>query len=166
MATARIVDYDRGRAATGLPPEHAAMTARAAGPNNFASFAQFIPLCAGVEAELIDKLRNGGGVPYSSYPWFHAAMADVSGSISDAGLVEGTLPLIPCAIERLQSGVTVADIGCGAGHAVKLMAKAFPNSQFVGIDFSDKALAVGRAERVLGPDQCDLHRPTCRQADR
>jgi 2-polyprenyl-3-methyl-5-hydroxy-6-metoxy-1,4-benzoquinol methylase len=146
MVMARIVDYDSGRCGYRLPPEHAAMTTRAAGPNNFASFAQMVPLCAGVEAELVDKFRNGGGVPYSSYPRFHAAMADVSNCVFDAALVDATLPLVPGAVERLEAGITVADVGCGSGHAVNVMAKAFPNSQFVGIDFSDEALATGRAE--------------------
>ena len=40
----------------------------------------------------------------------------------------------------------MADIGTGSGHAINVMAKAFPASRFTGIDFSDEGLAVGRAE--------------------
>ena len=40
----------------------------------------------------------------------------------------------------------MADVCCGSGHAVNVMAPAFPNSSFVGIDFSDEALAVARQE--------------------
>jgi SAM-dependent methyltransferase len=146
MSTAGIVDYEPGRGSYRLPAEHAAMTTRAAGPGNFASFAQFIPLCAGVEDELVDKFRNGGGVPYTSYPRFHEAMAEMSGAIVDATLVDVTLPLVPGAIEQLQAGISVADVACGSGHAVNVMAKTFPNSQFVGMDISDEALDRGRAE--------------------
>jgi SAM-dependent methyltransferase len=146
MATAGIVDYASSRDAYLLPPEHAAMTTRAAGPNNFATFAQFIPVCAGVEDELIDKFRHGGGVPYSSFPRFQETMAEISGAVFDATLVDIALPLVPGAIERLQHGIRVADIGCGRGHAINVMARAFPASTFVGIDFDDDALAVGRAE--------------------
>lgn len=146
MATAGIVEYEAGRGAYLLPPEHAAMTTRAAGPGNFASFAQFVPLCAGVEDELVDKFHNGGGVPYSSYPRFHKAMAEMSGAIVDASLLEVTLPLVPGAIDRLKEGITVADVGCGSGHAINVMAQAFPNSTFVGMDFSDEALTNGRNE--------------------
>lgn len=146
MTTAGIVEYESGRGAHYLPAEHAAMTTRAAGPGNFASFAQFIPLCAGVEDELVDKFHNGGGVPYTSYPRFHEAMAEMSGAIVDATLIDVTLPLVSGAIERLESGISVADMGCGSGHAVNVMAKQFPNSQFVGMDFSDEALERGRAE--------------------
>jgi SAM-dependent methyltransferase len=146
MATAGIVEYEPGRAAFLLPPEHAAMTTRASGPGNFASFAQFVPLCAGVEDELVSVFRSGGGVPYTSYPRFHEAMAEMSGAIVDATLIDVTLPLVPGVIERLESGISVADVGCGSGHAVNVMARRFPNSRFVGMDFSTEALARGRAE--------------------
>lgn len=146
MATAGVVEYEPGRAAYFLPPEHAAMTTRAAGPSNFASFAQFVPLCAGVEDELVAAFRNGGGVPYTSYPRFHEAMAEMSGAIVDATLVDVTLPLVPSVIERLESGIRVADVGCGSGHAVNVMARRFPNSEFVGMDFSPEAVGRARAE--------------------
>jgi len=146
MATAGVVEYEPGRAAFFLPPEHAAMTTRAAGAGNFASFAQFVPLCAGVENELVTAFRNGGGVPYTSYPRFHEAMAEMSGAIVDATLLDITLPLVPGVIERLESGIRVADVGCGSGHAVNVMAKRFPNSEFVGMDFSAEAVGRARAE--------------------
>jgi trans-aconitate methyltransferase len=73
-------------------------------------------------------------------------MAELSGSIFDASLVESTLPLVPGMVEKLKSGADVADVGTGRGHAVNVMAKAFPNSHFFGLDFSEEALAVGRQE--------------------
>src|ERR1700738_1181099 len=48
--------------------------------------------------------------------------------------------------ELLRAGAEVADIGCGSGHAINVMAKEFPASRFTGIDFSDEGLAVARAE--------------------
>jgi len=146
MATAGIVEYESGRGAFRLPPEHAAMMTRAAGPNNFACYAQFIPMCASVEDELVEKFRHGGGVPYSSYGRFHEAMAEMSGSIFDASLVEMSLPLVPGMVEKLTAGGAVADVGTGSGHAINVMAKAFPSSQFVGFDFAEEALERGRAE--------------------
>ncbi len=46
----------------------------------------------------------------------------------------------------MRSGVDVADIGCGSGHAINLLAGAFPASRFTGIDFAEQALAAGAAE--------------------
>jgi ubiquinone/menaquinone biosynthesis C-methylase UbiE len=146
MTVAGIVEYDAGRDTYRLPPEHAALTTRAAGPNNFAAFMQFIPVVAEVETELLDKFRQGGGVPYSSYTRFHEAMAEISGAVFDAALVPAVLPMVPGIIERLEAGIDVADIGTGSGHAVNVMAQAFPKSRIVGIDFSDQALERGRAE--------------------
>jgi SAM-dependent methyltransferase len=48
--------------------------------------------------------------------------------------------------ERLTAGIEVADIGCGSGHALNLLAEAFPASEFVGFDFSEEAIAAGRRE--------------------
>ena len=53
---------------------------------------------------------------------------------------------MPSLIERLRNGLDVADVGCGSGHAINLMAEAFPRSRFVGFDFSDDGLAAARAE--------------------
>ena len=55
-------------------------------------------------------------------------------------LIPTVLPALDGIVERLEAGITVADIGCGAGGAVLLMADAFPNSRFVGYDISKYAL--------------------------
>jgi 2-polyprenyl-3-methyl-5-hydroxy-6-metoxy-1,4-benzoquinol methylase len=146
MTTSNVVEYDGGKGGYLLPPEHAALTTRAAGPNNFASYTQFVPMCGAIEPELIEAFHNGGGVPYSSFPRFHAAMREISAATFDATLVDVTLPLLPGAVEGLRSGIRVADVGTGSGHAINVMAKAFPESTFVGFDIAEEALAVGRAE--------------------
>ena len=151
VATARIVDYDPAAQTYWLPREHAAALTRAAGPDNLARVAQFIPLLAEVEQKIIGCFRTGGGLPYSDYPRFHTLMAEVSGEVSDAALIDVILPLADGLPARLRAGASVADIGCGSGHGINLMAQAFPTSQFTGIDFSDEGLAAGRAEaRRLG----------------
>ena len=37
-------------------------------------------------------------------------------------------------------------LGCGRGHALNLMAKAFPNSKFVGYDLSEEGIESGIKE--------------------
>ncbi len=146
VVTAQIVDYDPAAHTYSLPREHAAALTRAAGPDNLARVAQFIPLLAEVEQKIIGCFRTGGGLPYSDYPRFHKLMAEVSGEVFDAALIDVILPLADGLPARLRAGANVADIGCGSGHAINLMAQAFPASQFTGIDFSDEGLASGRAE--------------------
>ena len=152
VAVARIVDYDETAETYSLPTEHAAVLTRAAGTGNLARVAQFIPLLGEVEQKIVECFRRGGGLPYSAYPRFHAIMAEQSGEVFDAALVDVVLPMAPGLPERLTAGADVADIGCGSGHAINVMAKAFPASRFTGIDFSDEGLATARAEPLrLGP---------------
>ncbi|MGE2715924.1 class I SAM-dependent methyltransferase [Mycolicibacterium litorale] len=146
VAAARVVDYDATARTYSLPRTHAAVLTRAAGPDNLARVAQFIPLLGEVEQKILDCFRHGGGLPYSAYPRFHTLMAEESGEVFDAALVDVILPMADGLPERLSAGADVADIGCGSGHAINVMAQAFPASRFTGIDFSDEGLGTGRAE--------------------
>ena len=40
----------------------------------------------------------------------------------------------------------MADVGSGSGHAINLMARAYPASHFVGYDFKGEAVAAATAE--------------------
>ena len=146
MTTGRIVEYDPATRKYMLPAEHAAFLTRAAGPDNLAGYAETLLVLAQVEDKLVEVFRNGGGVPYSDFPRFQTVMAALSGPVHDAALIDGILPMVPGLPDRLSQGIRVADVGCGQGHAINLMAKAFPSSQFVGYDFSNGGIAVGRHE--------------------
>lgn len=146
MVTGRVVDCDPENGTYALPPEHAAWLTRAAGPDNLAGPAQFIPLLAQVEEAIVGCFRNGGGMDYSAYPRFHRLMVEDSAAIHDAVLVDSVLPLVPGLPERLQEGIDVADVGCGQGHAINLMAQAFPASRFVGYDLAEEAIRAARRE--------------------
>jgi 2-polyprenyl-3-methyl-5-hydroxy-6-metoxy-1,4-benzoquinol methylase len=147
MTTGRVVDYDAETATYSLPAHRASVLTRAAGPDNLAVVAQFLPLLGEVEQQIIGCFREGGGLPYSEFPRFHTLMAEQSGARFDRALVDVVLPLVDGLPEWLRSGAEVADFGCGSGHAVNVMAQAFPASRFTGIDFSDEAI-VAAAEEV------------------
>ena len=146
MVTGKVVLYDSGDKTYSLPPEHAAFLTRAAGPDNLGVFAQEVMLLTTVEEQVIQSFRSGGGVPYSAYPRFQQLQAEGTRGVFDATLVQRTVPLIPGLLDRLHAGIDVADFGCGQGHAINVMAQAFPNSRFVGFDFSEEGVAAGRAE--------------------
>ncbi len=145
MVTGRIIEYDPVEQRYTLPPEHAAWLTRAAGANNLARETQLVAMFGEVEQGIVESFRNGGGVPYSAFARFQHLMAENSRANTHATLLDTTLPLIPGMVERLEGGVDVADIGCGQGHAINLMAKAFPQSKFIGYDCSEKAIAIGKA---------------------
>ncbi len=146
MVVGKIVIYDPHTSSYALPSEHAAALTRAAGPNNLANAAAYFPVFAGVEAEVVACFKAGGGVPYSSYARFHEVMNEAASATLDATLIDRVLPIVPGLIERLEAGIAVADVGCGSGHAINLMANAFPSSDFVGYDFAEEAVARARRE--------------------
>lgn len=151
MTVGRFVEYDASDHTYLLPPEHAALLTRAAGPGNMANMAQFTSLMGGVEDEIVECFRAGGGVPYSRFPKFQELMAEMSAQVHDAALIEGELGLVDGLVDRLREGIAVCDVGCGQGHAINLMAKEFPNSRFTGLDFSTEGIAAAQGEaKALG----------------
>jgi 2-polyprenyl-3-methyl-5-hydroxy-6-metoxy-1,4-benzoquinol methylase len=157
MTTGRIVRHDAAAKTFWFPPEHAACLTRAAGPDNLASQAQYVAMLGDVETQIVDCFKSGGGVPYASYPAFQKLMAEESSQVFDATLLDVTLPLVPGLVDRMTAGIDVADVGCGSGHAINLMARAFPKSRFVGYDFSEEGIAVGREEaHALGLTNADF----------
>ena len=53
-------------------------------------------------------------------------------------------------VAKLEAGARVADIGCGHGASTILMAKAYPDSTFVGSDYHEGSIEAARraAERA------------------
>ncbi len=144
MAMGRMVEIvgeDRYR----LPEQHAALLTRNA-PENFAVFAQYIPVMAGVEDHLVRCFRDGGGIPYERYHRFHEVMAEDSGQTVLSALHEHILPLVPGLDDRLQQGIDVVDLGCGRGLALLNLAERYPASRFEGMDLSEEAISYAREQ--------------------
>jgi 2-polyprenyl-3-methyl-5-hydroxy-6-metoxy-1,4-benzoquinol methylase len=146
MVTAGVVDVDPESVHYELPAEHAAFLTRAAGADNLAVFAQYIPLLSNVEDDIVGCFENGGGVPYERFPRFHAVMAEDSGLSVLSSLESHILPLVPGLVERLERGVRGLDAGCGSGRTLNRLAELFPNSRFIGMDLSKEAIQAARNE--------------------
>jgi 2-polyprenyl-3-methyl-5-hydroxy-6-metoxy-1,4-benzoquinol methylase len=59
-------------------------------------------------------------------------------------LVTAWLPALDGVAAKLERGAEVADVGCGHGFSTIAMAKAFPNSRFVGYDFHAGSIEAAR----------------------
>jgi len=150
LTMAKIVEYDPAAKTYRLPPEHAAFLARNAGPRNMATMTQFTALFGQVEDQIVEAFRNGGGVPYSDFKAFQTLMSEESAQVVNATLISGVLPFTGM-VDRLREGIDVLDVGCGKGHAINVMAEAFPASRFTGYDFSEEGIEAGAMEaQVLG----------------
>jgi Methyltransferase domain len=146
LAVAGVFAFDAPTQTFTFPPEHS-MWLTGNRHTNLAPVAGMVIGLAPRADEVIAAMRTGGGVPYESYrPHFTHAMDQVGRARYDALLVRAYLPKAPGLTERLAAGASVADVGCGTGHCLNLMAQAFPNSTFVGYDFSDEAIALARTE--------------------
>ncbi|ACL39770.1 Methyltransferase type 11 [Pseudarthrobacter chlorophenolicus A6] len=144
MVTTGIVHYGPATKTYALDPAYVpSMTGT--GVDNLARTLTFVTLMGEVAGKVAGKFRTGGGLHYAEYPGFVAIQAADSASVHDFSLVDVILPLSG-RVSDLQAGITVADIGCGAGHAINLMAQAFPASSFTGYDFFEEAIDAGRTE--------------------
>jgi ubiquinone/menaquinone biosynthesis C-methylase UbiE len=146
LTVAGVLEFDPATSRYTLPPEHAGWLTTEAGPNNLARTMQFIPLLAQVEQDVVRCFREGGGLSYRQYPRFHEVMDQDSRSFVDAALVNVVVPLVDGLDARLRAGIDVADIGCGSGHAINVLAREYPASRFVGFDFSEEAIRRADAE--------------------
>ncbi len=89
-----------------------------------------------------ESFRTGVGHDYDSHgPQGAVGIERSFEPWSNANLLPTVLPAVEGLVARLEAGASVVDIGCGAGSAVLLMAKAFPQSAFRGYDISQFALA-------------------------
>ena len=144
MVTAGIMHYDPADATYSLPREHAALLV---GPASMTPMARANTVLARHVAELARVFREGGGIPYADYsPDFTDAMDGMSRGGYDQFLLDQYLPMAPGLAARLAAGARVADVACGSGHALVILAQAFPRSVFTGYDSDEHALGRARKE--------------------
>jgi SAM-dependent methyltransferase len=146
LVTAGIVEYSPAERRYSLPAEHAACLT-GAGSLNLAPMSRLTALLAVHVPAVARAFHEGGGVPYDAFrPEFTDFMDAGSRGYLDGQLLDGVLPLAGDLPARLRRGIRVADIGCGTGHAVNLLARAFPASQFTGYDLAADAIDRARDE--------------------
>jgi 2-polyprenyl-3-methyl-5-hydroxy-6-metoxy-1,4-benzoquinol methylase len=143
QAAARLVAVDDDRFT--LTPEGVTVLATPDSEDYGMGMFHRFPSTMGALEEMPESFRTGLGHDYDS----HGAEAAVGIERSFEPwnrhhLIPTVLPMLDGVADRLEAGVSVADVGCGAGGAVLMMADRFPHSTFTGYDISRHALV--RAE--------------------
>lgn len=118
-----------------LPPEHAAVLASDESP---AAMIGAAPLISGMHRrteEVTEAFRTGTGIPWSEQDptTFESTERFFSVGYRNSLLSEW-VPALAGVHEKLRSGATVVDVGCGHGAPLILLAGAYPASRFVGYD--------------------------------
>ena len=99
------------------------------------------------EEKSIEGFRTGKGVSWGDHhERLHRGVAAFYRNAYRASLLSQWLPALDGVVERLEAGITVADVGCGHGHSTIQMAAAFPRSRFHGFDVHPES--IGEATRL------------------
>jgi 2-polyprenyl-3-methyl-5-hydroxy-6-metoxy-1,4-benzoquinol methylase len=157
QAAGGFVAYDPDSGRYTLPPEQTVALTEPDSPAYLPGFFQ-IALGSVIDSpKIAERARSGDG-----FGW-HEHVHDVHEGCErffrpgyNAHLISDWLPALDGVVEKLERGALVADVGCGHGASTILMAKAYPNSTFVGSDYHEgsietarqRAREAGVAERV------------------
>jgi SAM-dependent methyltransferase len=148
QAAAKLIEVDDEQRFS-LSPEAAAVLASPNDPAFGMGMFHRLPQTMESLVRVKDSFVTGVGHDYDSHgPEGAVGIERSFEPWNNANLLSVVLPAMDRVVERLADGVNVVDIGCGAGGAVLLMAKAFPKSTFVGYDISFYALDRAEEKKV------------------
>ena len=149
--------YDASTERFGLTPEQSMVFVTKDSPVYLEGAFDLAAAMIEAEPKVEDAFRTGAGVGWGETG---GCLFCAVGAFFRPGyvnnIVQSWLPALDGVLPKLQAGAKVADIGCGVGFSTLLMAKAYPNSHFVGFDFhapsiakaNEHAAAHGLSDRV------------------
>jgi SAM-dependent methyltransferase len=145
QAAGGYVDYDPANGKYALNDVQALCLADPEGPVDLPGAYQIVEDAFHVLDRTLENFRSGRGMEWGEH---HRCLFSGTERFFRAGyhahLLTEWLPALEGVADKLDSGAKVADIGCGHGASTSLMAKAFPRSEFVGIDYHAASIEVAR----------------------
>lgn len=145
QAAGGYVDYDPASGAYSLGPEQALCLADPDGPVDIAGAYNIVEAAFHALDRTTENFRTGAGIEWGDH---HACLFSGTERFFRAGynahLVGAWLPALEGMVDKLESGAKVADIGCGHGASTLLMARTYPDSEFVGYDYHEGSIRTAR----------------------
>jgi 2-polyprenyl-3-methyl-5-hydroxy-6-metoxy-1,4-benzoquinol methylase len=136
QAAGGFVEYDPDSGRYTLPPEQAMALTDPTSPAYLPGFFQIALGSVMDSPKIFEAARSASG-----FGW-HEHVSDVFDgcerffrTMYNAHLISEWLPALDGVVAKLERGALVADVGCGHGASTILMARAYPNSTFVGSDY-------------------------------
>ena len=126
-----------------LPPEQAMALANQDSPVFVAPGQSVVASCFMDLDKVLQAFRGNGAFPWGAHHhrMFHGVEQFFRPGYQ-ANLTTAWLPALDGVVDKLTRGAKVADVGCGHGASTIVMAKAYPNSRFVGIDFHKPSVEI------------------------
>ena len=141
QAASNYLSYDSATQKFTLPPEQAMVFAIEDSPVYMMGAFDLMTWLVESKDQIEAVFRTGAGVPWSDHTsCFFCAVARFFRPDYHNNLVSNWLSALDGVVENLQRGAKVADVGCGHGWSTVIMAKAFPNSLFIGYDFHPNSI--------------------------
>jgi SAM-dependent methyltransferase len=145
QAASGYLEYDSATGKFTLPPEQAMVFAEPDSPIYLQSAFDMVAVMLDNQKLVEPAFRSGKGVGWGDQS---QCLFCTTGRFFRTGyqhnLVSSWLPALDGVTAKLESGATVADVGCGHGFSTIVMAKAYPKSTFVGYDFHPDSVAQAR----------------------
>ncbi|HXM89341.1 MAG TPA: class I SAM-dependent methyltransferase, partial [Candidatus Acidoferrum sp.] len=141
QAAAGYINYDAASGRFSISPEQALVLADENGPTFFPAMYEVVAASVRDEPKVANVFRNGGGVGWHEHdPLLFRGTERFFRPGYAMHLVSEWIPALDGVREKLERGARVADVGCGHGASVILMAKAFPKSKFFGFDYHQPSI--------------------------
>ena len=145
MVCSGYLEYDRDAQTFEVPDEYSYLLASEGSDHFVGGLFHALPMMIGVAPRVADAFETGGGVPFEDYGEDGVLAIDLmTRGLYEQRFADYWLKAMPEVHAALERGARVLDFGCGAGHAVLAMARAFPSSGFTGVDLD--ASSVKQAE--------------------
>jgi SAM-dependent methyltransferase len=146
QAAGGYVSYDPGAGTFELGAEHALVLADEQSPVFLGGAFETVASCYTDHDSFVHAFTTGEGVAWSDHDdRLYTGCVRLFRPGYDAHLVESWLPALDGVVDKLRDGASVLDVGCGYGASTVIMARAFAQSTFLGIDSHEASIVEARA---------------------
>ena len=146
QAAGGYVTYDPAAGTFELSPEHALVLAAEDSPVFLGGAFETVASCYTDHEAFVRAFTTGEGIDWGAHDHrLYTGAYRLFRAGYEAHLVQSWLPALDGVVEKLRSGASVADVGCGFGASTVIMARAFEQSTFLGVDSHDVSIDDARA---------------------